>query len=82
MKMFHLIILNCFHVHDDVITDTVEINDEYRLKMMCHLIWLNQKATMLVIYFEYLLMMFSFHFSVTFMCQIICELYDMDFNFT
>ena len=40
--------LRLFPLHDDVITRTVEINDEYRLKMMYHLIWLREKATMLV----------------------------------
>jgi len=71
--------LKLFPLHDDAITRTVEINDEYRLKMMYYLIWLNQKATMLVISFEYLLIMFSFNFSIstTFMCQIICELCDI-----
>jgi hypothetical protein len=44
--------LKLFPLHDDVITRTVEINDEYRLKMMYHLIWLNQKATMLVLPFS------------------------------
>jgi len=65
--------LKLFPLHDDIITRTVEINDKYRLKMMYYLIWLNQKATMLVISFEYLLIMFSFNFSIstTFMCQII-----------
>ncbi len=71
--------LKLFPLHDDVITRTVEINDKYRLKMMYYLIWLNQKATMLVISFEYLLIMFSFNFSIstTFMCQITCELCDI-----
>ena len=42
--------LKLFPLDDDVITRrTVEINDEYRLKMMYYLIWLNKKATMLVI---------------------------------
>lgn len=57
--------LKLFPLHDDVITRTVEINDEYRLKMMYHLIWLREKATI-----------------TTYMCQITCELCDMDFNFT
>ncbi|CAF3113661.1 unnamed protein product [Rotaria sp. Silwood2] len=57
--------LKLFPLHDDVITRTVEIDDEYRLKMMYHLIWLREKATI-----------------TTFMCQITCELCDMDFNFT
>jgi hypothetical protein len=45
--------LKLFPLHDDVIIRTVEIDDEYRLKMMYHLIWLREKATMLVefIYF-------------------------------
>ncbi len=46
--------LKLFPLHDDVITRTVEIDDEYRLKMMYHLIWLREKATMLVIYFLHL----------------------------
>ncbi|CAF1398035.1 unnamed protein product [Adineta steineri] len=57
--------LRLFPLHDDVITRTVEIDDEYRLKMRYHLIWLREKATI-----------------TTFMCQITCELCDMDFNFT
>ncbi|CAF4547681.1 unnamed protein product [Rotaria socialis] len=57
--------LKLFPLHDDVITRTVDIDDEYRLKMMYHLIWLREKATI-----------------TTFMCQITCELCDMDFNFT
>jgi hypothetical protein len=71
--------LKLFPLHDDVITRTVEINDKYRLKMMYYLIWLNQKATMLVISSEYLLIIFSFNFSIstTFMCQITCELCDI-----
>jgi hypothetical protein len=44
--------LRLFPLHDDVITRTVEIDDEYRLKMMYHLIWLREKATMLVYLFE------------------------------
>ena len=40
--------LKLFPFHDDVITRTLEFNDEYRLKMMYHLIWLREKATMLV----------------------------------
>jgi len=71
--------LKLFPLHDDIITRTVEINDKYRLKMMYYLIWLNQKATMLVISSEYLLIIFSFNFSIstTFMCQITCELCDI-----
>ncbi|UJR29861.1 hypothetical protein I4U23_017409 [Adineta vaga] len=37
--------LRLFPLHDDVITRTVEIDDDYRLKMMYHLIWLREKAT-------------------------------------
>ena len=76
--------LKLFPLHDDVITRTVEIDDEYRLKMMYHLIWLKEKATMLVIIFivSFFLIVCLFHFSTTFMCQITCELCDMDFNFT
>lgn len=40
--------LKLFPLHDDVLTRTVEIDDEYRLKMMYHLQWLQQKATMFV----------------------------------
>ena len=47
--------LKLFPLHDDVITRTVEIDDEYRLKMMYHLIWLREKATMFVI------LLFDFH---------------------
>ncbi|CAF0763658.1 unnamed protein product [Rotaria sordida] len=57
--------LKLFPLHDDVITCTVEINDEHRLKMIYHLIWLREKATI-----------------TTFMCQITCQLCDMNFNFT
>ena len=46
--------LKLFPLHDDVITRTVEIDDEYRLKMMYHLRWLQQKATMFVLLFSYL----------------------------
>ena len=46
--------LKLFPLHDDVITRTVEIDDEYRLKMMYHLIWLREKATMSVILFIYI----------------------------
>ena len=42
--------LKLFPLHDDVITRTVEIDDEYRLKMMYHLIWLREKATMFVMF--------------------------------
>ena len=38
--------LKLFPLHDDVLTRNVEINDEYRLKMIYHLNWLQQKATM------------------------------------
>ncbi|CAF1441705.1 unnamed protein product, partial [Adineta ricciae] len=57
--------LRLFPLHDDVITRTVEIDDEYRLKMMYHLRWLREKATI-----------------TTFICQVTCELCDMDFNYT
>ncbi len=53
--------LKLFPLHDDVITRTVEIDDEYRLKMMYHLIWLREKATMLEIDFYYFLFL-SFNF--------------------
>ncbi|CAF4789288.1 unnamed protein product, partial [Rotaria sp. Silwood2] len=53
--------LKLFPLHDDVIPCTVEINDEHRLKMMYHLIWLREKAT-----------------TTTFMCQITCQLCDMN----
>jgi hypothetical protein len=43
--------LKLFPLHDDVITRIVEIDDEYRLKMMYHLMWLKEKATMFVIVF-------------------------------
>jgi len=45
--------LKLFPLHDDVITRTIEIDDEYRLRMMYHLIWLREKATMLEIGFYY-----------------------------
>ncbi|CAF2860578.1 unnamed protein product [Rotaria sp. Silwood2] len=45
--------LKLFPRHDDIIIRTVEIDNEYRLKMI-----------------------------TTFMCQITCQLCDMDFNFT
>jgi len=38
--------LKLFPLHDDVITRNVMIDDEYRVKMMYHLIWLREKATM------------------------------------
>ena len=41
--------LKLFPLHDDVLTRHVEINDEYRLKMIYHLNWLQQKATMFVL---------------------------------
>lgn len=44
--------LKLFPLHDDVQTRHVEINDEYRLKMIYHLNWLQQKATMLVFSFS------------------------------
>jgi hypothetical protein len=53
--------LKLFPLHDDVITRTVEIDDEYRLRMMYHLIWLREKATMLEIAFFY-----YFHFYLFF----------------
>jgi len=57
--------LKLFPLHDDVITRTVEIDDEYRLKMMYHLIWLREKATMLEIDFYYFFFLsFSFLFLV------------------
>lgn len=75
--------LKLFPLHDDVITRTVEIDDEYRLKMMYHLIWLREKATMFVVFFSFFyFIVLSFYFSTTFMCQITCQLCDMDFNFT
>lgn len=40
--------LKLFPLHDDVITRSIPIDDEYRLKMIYHLIWLREKATMYV----------------------------------
>ncbi|CAF1616190.1 unnamed protein product, partial [Didymodactylos carnosus] len=34
-----------FPLHDDVMLRTLEIDDEFRNKMMYHLIWLKEKAT-------------------------------------
>ena len=42
--------LKLFPLHDDVITRRVQIDDEYRLKMMYHLIWLRENATMFVFF--------------------------------
>jgi hypothetical protein len=56
--------LKLFPLHDDVITRTVEIDDEYRLRMMYHLIWLREKATMLEIGFFYYFHFYLFLFLV------------------
>jgi len=76
--------LKLFPLHDDVITRNIMIDDEYRVKMMYHLIWLREKATMyLFSCFQYFdLCLFFFVRRTTYICQITCELCDMDFNFT
>jgi hypothetical protein len=38
--------LRLFPLHDDVLTRPVPIDDQYPLKMMFHLIWLREQATM------------------------------------
>ena len=44
--------LKLFPLHDDVQTRPTIINDDYRLKMMYHLIWLREQATMFVVLFD------------------------------
>ena len=79
--------LKLFPLHDDVITRTIPIDDEYRLKMIYHLIWLREKATMYVSLSR--LSTGALRSSLrlclrrsTFACHITCELCDLDFNFT